>query len=257
MYILTHSNLVPSVRSLVEEIEKLSGERLRIRTGFPLKGKVAIRWGNSAYAQNGVIDTNINSPMLVSVMANKLAFSNKYKDKFWVPLFHKDEPAMTDYPILIRRKMEGMGGEGIVPVSNPKEFKKLWDGNGYWTPYVCLTSEFRVHMFDGDILRIMKKVKEEGTPERDFNIRNASKGWHFKPIEREDSLSQLKSLAKEFWTATKKLFKVEHGFIALDVGWNPTNKEYFILEGNSAPGIKDNPNTRLLYAKKFVDILNL
>lgn len=257
MFILTNSNLFPSARALRNEIANISGERLVITLEYPSLGKVGIRWGNSAFQTNGVTDLNLNSAMLVRLMSNKKLFSDKYRNDFWVPDFRKDTPSSENFPVLIRRTMSGFGGVGIIPCDTYSEFQQSWDGTGYWTKYINLSSEFRVHIFDGEVLRIFKKVRESGIEESKFNIRNADRGWHFSPIEKIDSLMGLRELAKIFWNKTQEFFHLEHGFFALDVGWNKEAKRYFILEGNTAPGIVHNPNTLRLYAERFINVLNL
>lgn len=257
MYILTAGSLLPSARALREKIQSLCGERLQLCTKYPEIGKVAIRWGNSVAVTNAAKDGNLNAAMIVRVMANKKIFSDKYVEDFWVPQFRTDIPKAEDFPVIIRKTMTGFGGVGIVPCGNIKEFNQNWQTGYYWTKYINLASEFRVHIFDGDVLRIFKKVKESGIEETKYNIRNSSKGWHFSPVEADGSLIYLRKLATQFWNVTKDKFHVEHGFLALDVGWNNENKKYFILEGNTAPGIANNPTTCERYAQKFVDILNL
>lgn len=257
MFILTAKSLYPSARALRDKIDSLCGERFRIRTEYPAVGNVAIRWGNSVAMTNAAKDGNLNSAFIVRLMANKKIFSVKYANDFWVPDFRQDTPRPEDFPVLIRTTMTGFGGVGIIPCANINEFQRHWEVGCYWTKYIDLATEFRVHVFDGEVLRIFKKVKDPYIAESKYNIRNSAKGWHFSPVENQDSLVRLRELANSFWNVTQNKFKVEHAFFALDVGWNRERKQYFILEGNTAPGIVNNPTTCERYAQKFIKILGL
>jgi hypothetical protein len=264
MYILTRLNLFPSARALRNTIENLTGYRMNLTTsmGESEKGKrrtVGIRWGNGDYIPEGIIDKELNSPALIRTFANKQLFSMKFMKDFWVPEFHKETPDSSVLPILIRTTLTGMGGIGILPCATMEDFKRNWSGIGVWTQYHELTSEFRVHVIDGEVIRIFRKVRDSASDETSkFNIRNSSRGWHFELTgSNGNSLVRLKELAGSFWDNAKGKFDVKHGFFGLDVGWSRKNGKYFILEGNTAPSLAHNENTLNSYANKFIDILGL
>lgn len=264
MFILTHSNLYPSARALRNKIEELSRNHLYIATGIDeisnlSKRVIGIRWGNSNPVPSNVMDFELNSPSLIRTFSNKQSFSSTFKEEFWTPEFHKEQPDSTVFPVLIRTTLNGFGGVGIIPCKTFEDFKKNWMGNGFWTPYYNLDSEFRVHVIDGEVVRIFRKIKDNEVSEQgEFNIRNSRLGWHFGLTGSDpNKFESLRKLSTLFWESVKGKFNIKHGFYGLDVGWSKKNQRYFVLEGNTAPSLASNENTLSAYANKFVEILDL
>lgn len=265
MYIFTSPTLFPSARVLRNKIEEITGTRLRICTGeFNTYGRkripvIGIRWGNSSTPNIAIQDMKFNDARLIKIMSNKVLFSNAFKEFFWVPEFKNTAPTPQDFPLLIRTTMTGFGGRGIIPCSTMTEFGQNWQGFGYWVKYVPMSSEFRVHVVDGNILRIFKKVPTQvQTQIQQFQIRNLHNGYKFELVgTAEDSLLKLKDLAKSVWNKAVDILHIERGFFAIDVGYSKERKGYFVLEANTAPSLVNNDNTCEVYAEAFIQSLEL
>ena len=155
------------------------------------------------------------------------------------PIYHKEIP--QEFPILIRETLTGYGGVGIHIIRNMDEFNEVWNPRFYWTPYEFLCSEYRVHIFNGEILRIFKKELEENS---EFPIRN-NHSCHFS-LRNPEQFPKLKTEIEKF----AKIKEFSEGFFGLDVGWN--REKFFFIEANSAPGLNENSGNLLaekIYAK--------
>ncbi|HOO68441.1 MAG TPA: hypothetical protein PLC53_03645, partial [Bacilli bacterium] len=111
------------------------------------------------------------------------------------------------------------------------------------------SSEYRVHVIDGKVVRLFKKLKDDEVEEEDYPIRNLSKGYHFslRDIRNNNKIEQLVS----------RLHPLLEGgiFYGMDIGYIREQGDFFIFELNSACGLND--NTAIIYAEKFSEILPL
>lgn len=242
--ILTHKNGGPSARLLRDSIEEVTGTRLFV-TQFPEKiKKLHIRWGNYAELP---METKYTSREVIMRCTYKRRFSKLLTEAgIPAPIFHnKTMPTEDDFPIIIRQIMGGKCGKGIVPCPDMETFLSNWKDSYFWTKFVNCSAEYRAHVFDGEVIRIFKKVYiGEGT-EGDFPIRNWGHSDNYKNSLRSD-LSKFPKLLKDI----KRVAKViGEGYYAVDVGWLPDEKKYFYFEGNSAPGL--NTKTALELARRF------
>lgn len=234
--ILTTKYSIPSAR-LIKDALKESGEDVVLTTKPWLIESPRIRYGNSS----GVFfkDTELNTKDFIRLCSNKLLFSNfLIKHGFYAPEFKKSTDNLR-FPIMIRKTLAGFKGRGIIICKNEDEFFSNWDDNYFWTEFIKLEYELRVHVIGKNLIKIFKKIDLE---ENEFPIRN-SLTTHFS-LRSQTSFTTLVSLLNKL----TDLFG--NSFFALDVGWDSTRKEYFIIEANSAPGL--NKKTARLYADFFL-----
>jgi glutathione synthase/RimK-type ligase-like ATP-grasp enzyme len=234
--ILSSRYSFPSARLLKNTLTSLTEDRIKV-TATPEKLKrVDIRFGNSF--GNYKEDTKLNSPEFISFCSNKLIFSSLLlTNGFYTPIYRRDMDLI--FPLLIRKTLSGSGGRGIILCKDKKEFDLNWNTD-HWTEYINTQFELRVHVLDGEIVKIFKKEEEKSS---EFPIRNnASCHFSLKDTENYPKLYSLIKTLNDLFTS-----KMGCGFYALDVGWDSKKKEYFIFEANSAPGL--NENTANIYAE--------
>jgi hypothetical protein len=149
------------------------------------------------------------------------------------------------FPLLIRETLTAFGCKGIHVIKNQKEFDKIWRSNFYWTKYVPLEFELRVHVLGKKIARVFRKNLNE---KQEYPIRNnAICHFSLKSVGKYPKLEQfIKTL-----TDIKEIGAGK--FYSIDIGWDTVNKKYFVIELNTGSGL--NENTADLYAKYIYDNL--
>ncbi len=237
-YILAGPTSTPSARVLRDAIERLSGRRYLITHKSGFAQNAIVRYGGDATVTGR--DTQYNSVSMISILGNKRRFASILAAAgLNVPEFHNSgEP--SSFPCLIRETLSGFGGAGIHVIHDITEFRSTWRNGYWWVPFYNMDSEYRVHVIDGQILRVFEKVPTSDlgpTPIRN----NAS--CHFSLVERPRCGESIRKAV----TAICALPEFSHGFFALDVGWMAREKRLIIIEGNSAPGLND--NTAEMYAR--------
>jgi len=245
--ILTNQRTFPSAKLLRDTIEEKTGIHLAC-TSDPkkLKGKILhVRFGNSTDIPDSVKDTEFNDSKFIRLVSNKIKFSNMLlENSINSPIFSKDIPSEDDFPLFIRKTLSSYGGKGIVPCKNIDEFINNGGRNYYWTKFIPTSSEYRVHVLGGEVMKIQKKVFS-GEVEPEFPIRNLENNYHFSLRENYDKFPKLLEVITE-------LNKIITGkFYSLDIGYSKILEKYFIFEGNSASGM--NENTSNIYAEYLID----
>jgi hypothetical protein len=243
--ILTHASLSNSARSLAYELQNRTGKQWSVNFGEERISKAPdIRWGNSSFMGIGGVDTIYNNPKLLQIAGNKLSFSNEIKkNNLPVIQFHRGVPER--FPVVVRKTLTGSSGNGIVICTNYEQFKEY--ENYYWSYWYNFPFELGVHVFNGRIMKIFKKMKGDETPEERFPIRNLSRGYRFVRV-KEDNFPKLIPTVKELF----EKFPISFG--RLDIGWDDEGKLYRIIEFNSAPGISSNQDTLNSYVSSFCQI---
>lgn len=193
-----------------------------------------IRYGNSSKVS--VKETDFNSPEFIRKVSFKKNFSEFLKEMgILSPLFSKGKPKDDDFPLLIRETLSSSGGKGIHLVNNRAEFEKVWKGHFWWTKFIPTEFELRLHILGGNIVKVFKKVREEGLEEEKFPIRNNNRGYHFS-IRELDKYPKLQELIKPI---SEPLLNIGGKFYSLDVGWSKEQKKYCVFEANSASGLNE------------------
>jgi glutathione synthase/RimK-type ligase-like ATP-grasp enzyme len=247
----------PSARILRNAIVELTGKRIWVtkRTdgdGFP--SIYIMRYGHI-----GTIPpefrigptVGFNSTHVINVCSNKYTFSTLMKqNNIYSPEFFssKEDVHPGDFPIMIRDSLCSYGGRGITVVKNMDEFIANWVPGYYWTRFIKMPFEYRVHLLGGKIARIFKKIKETEGDEEDLPVRNVGHGYHF-------SLQNASSFVQDrIEPIVNEVYSVLPGnYMALDIGWDRENQKYFVMEANSAPGL--NTRTAKDYAEYLAPLL--
>lgn len=234
-----------------KQIKLLTGKDILVST-TPRIVPPLIRYGNMQ--GNYANDTSFNSKEFINICSDKLLFSEVMKENdIYSPQYFRREDLISDgyFPLIIRTSLLSTGGRGIIICRNFEEFDTAWGGiynDYYWTPFVNMQFELRVHVLGGEIERVFKKVKEDGY-EDEFPIRNVKNGYHYS-LRNQDNYPKIIDLVNKL----TEIFG-NNCFYGMDVGWDHINKKYFIIELNSAPNL--NENTARIYAEYFIERLGL
>jgi len=229
-----------------DTIEKLSGVKLDTKLVYQGTNPVLIRYGNSTGFPKE--DTELNSKEFIRICTSKLTFSNLMRsNNIYSPIYYSN-PEDIKPPIMIRTSLSSTGGRGIIICPDKETFDKNWKPGYYATPFVKLEWELRVHVLGGSIEKVFKKEKEIGV-ESEYPIRNIKNGYSYK-LKDLHFYTKLNPLVEKLTTLFGK-----DAFYGMDIGWDKSKKEYFVIEFNSAPNL--NAHSAEMYAQYFIKKLNL
>lgn len=131
--------------------------------------------------------------------------------------------------VVCRTILNGHSGAGIVLASTEEE---LVDAPLY-TEYIPKKEEYRVHVFNGEVIHVSRKARRKDVPDENVNwkIRNHNNGFIFQHENFElpdecnvQALLAVKDLGLDFG--------------AVDIIWNDKQQKAYVLEVNTAPGIE-------------------
>lgn len=244
-YILTRPSVSASARALAEKLSEELNTLVRVRFGNEKPGThPVIRWGNSDFHGAWSFDTPYNDAEKIRTSANKMAFSNAVH-ALSIPVIRFNRGVPDRFPVVIRKTLTGRGGEGIVIARNYDE----WSPNKQfsWSTWHKFPYELGVHIFNGNVLKVFKKVWIGQGNEPEFPIRNLEKGYKYKRVEDfQEAFPKLMKFTQGFF----EQFKIAFG--RMDIAWDDEAKTYRIIEFNSAPGIATNEDTLQLYTDSFL-----
>ncbi|MCK5020997.1 MAG: hypothetical protein KAS32_28555 [Candidatus Peribacteraceae bacterium] len=224
----------------------------------PRSGDFYINWGNSITPNwTGLFTTRgLNDPNLVGHASNKLtAFERMQADSVQVPEFTSSENEATTWhegggKVVSRHKLQGHSGVGIV-LSTNEGISVLQRGVQcpLYVKYIKKSAEYRVHVFNGEVIDIQQKRRRRETPDEDVNyqVRSHANGWVF---TREDVNPDTQVRAQAVLACTS----LGLDFGAVDIIWNEHYQRAYVLEVNTAPGLEG--STIASYAEAIHNIVN-
>lgn len=207
----------------------------------PNPNKTILNWGSSTLPDGFNACSIINTPEAVARASNKLRFFEFLEEldvrtpdvalsAGEVLLDIEDKP--TDKVCwLARTVLEGNSGAGIELIYGGQE--DIPEARLY-TKYVPKQDEYRVHVFNGRVLKVQRKARRHDVPDDEVNwqVRNHSNGFIFAANEDheapEDVTNQSVACVRELGL----------DFGAVDVVWNDRKGEAYVLEVNTAPGLE-------------------
>ena len=235
--ILTNASSFPSAKLLRNPLQDLTKKKVLVTSQTEKINKYPfIRYGNSYPVK--VEETDFNCPNFIQLSSNKLKFSRLMeKNKIYSPVYKRTGTNLI-FPMLIRETLTSFGCRGIHVIKNQEEFNKIWRGEYFWTEYINLHFELRVHILGNKIVRIFKKQLNEP---QEYPIRNNTL-CHFS-LKNPGKYPKL----TEFIETLTNVKEVNQGkFYSIDIGWDFINKKYFVIELNTGSGL--NENTAEAYA---------
>lgn len=214
----------------------------------PRGRQTVINWGCSKEKPNAVCKF-LNKPENVRVAVNKLlTFQKLLESDVRVPDFTTDvekakEWIAKEYKVLVRYKLSSHSGNGIKVVDTIEE---LPEGAPLYVRYYRKKHEFRVHVFNGQVIDYVQKKARRDRPVN-FNqyVRSYNNGWVFC---REDAVDIPEVKAE----AVKAVQALGLDFGAVDVIWTKKNKAV-VLEVNCAPAMEG--TTIEKYASVIADLM--
>jgi RimK-like ATP-grasp domain len=199
----------------------------------PRGRELVMNWGSTKEEPRAVC-TWLNKPEFVKLAADKLLSFQKLLEKgVSVPEFSTDinkakEWIADEYIVLCRKKLNGHSGQGIVVAKTEAELVAA----PLYVRYYRKESEFRVHVFKGQVIDYVQKKKRDGVADTEFNkyIRSYNNGWVFCRDDIED-------IAKVKEEAIKAVAALSLDFGAVDIIWTK-KKKAIVLEVNTAPALE-------------------
>lgn len=233
-----------SARSLQAELVDRGHRVIRVRENGnyrPRLGDVVIGWGNPrtpAWDEAGTPPAVfLNSPDIVARNNNKLEFLEAMSwDELgsppnipeWTTSRITAERWIEEGSVVIaRRLLRSSGGNGIVVCTTQEE---MVDAPLY-TKYIKKRDEYRVHIFNDEVIRVQHKRKRLEEEEVDYKIRNHDNGWVFCVQDVEPPMDVIRQ-ASHAMAASGLCFG------AVDVIYNAHYDKAYVLEINTAPGLE-------------------
>lgn len=222
------------------------------------KSKKVINWGAAKLPEEVASATVINKPEAITQAGNKLKFFELIKNSrepARVPDWTTDTATAikwsTKGEVLARTSLTSSGGSDIVFSSSGID--ALFLSGKLFTRYIKKAAEFRVHIVFGDVIDVQKKVlratDDAGQPidpkTIDFRIRNHRNGFIF----QRNNIQVPEDVVLQ---ARRAMAATSLDFGAVDVIWNEHEKQAYVLEVNTAPGLEG--TTVENYARKFREL---
>lgn len=246
MKIYPYKNGSKSARALADAL----GIKILKREGVRRKVDVLLNWGCSIIERDIRFGKILNCPDAVRDASNKLrAFQNFNADGVPTVPWTTDKGQANLWSaeneiVVVRHKLSGHSGEGLVLV-HPND-EQMPDAPLY-TKYVKKTQEYRIHVFQGEVIFRQRKARKKDVPDDQVNwqVRNLAGGFIF----ANQDLAVPGSVEQAAITAVKALGL---DFGAADVGCNK-EQEAVVYEVNTACGLEG--STLEAYTNAFRNFL--
>lgn len=127
---------------------------------------------------------------------------------------------------VVRAIVNGQEGRGISIIENGFDIPEA----PLYTEYVPKKKEFRVHVWNNEVIDVEEKRRRRGT-DGDSKVRNTANGYVFcrGDIVEPDNLRD---------TALAAVRALGRSYGGVDVIWNETKNQCYVLEVNSRPGME-------------------
>lgn len=210
----------------------LGAKRIKLENSRfkPRRWKTVVNWGSTKCPHDC-----LNHPNPVYAASNKLHTFNLLKingvsTPEWTTSYGLASIWLKEgHTVVCRHTLVGSSGQGIELVSSPEN--ELPEAPLY-TKYTKKKDEYRVHVFDGRVIDVQRKMRKKDVPdtEVDWKIRNLAGGFIF----GREGVNPDDSVLKE---ATRAVSSLGLLFGAVDVGCHP-EEGIRVYEVNTAPGLQ-------------------
>jgi len=229
------------------------GARRIKHTGSRLRGgpdKTVLNWGANELPPEVQKCRVLNTPESVSVATNKLQCFQVLEghNVGTVPYTASRGQAgawlAQGKAVVQRTLLRASAGRGIIMADTKEDLVNA----PLYTQYIKKESEWRVHIIDGDIIDIQRKVRDSRVPTEDvdWRVRNHDRGFIF---QRHDVHPPVEVVT----AATEAVAALGLFFGAVDVIFNRHHGKAYVLEVNCAPGLEG--TTLENYARKFREVV--
>ena len=218
-------------------------------TFVPRHNKKVVNWG----ASQGPYFLGLNTASSVATMGNKLLSMRlwghtpetsprtpKWTDSRQEALEWLRQPNGSDSfrckKVVSRTILNGHSGAGIV-ITDRENRDSLPEAPLY-VEYVPKDSEYRVHIFNGEVIDVQRKVRDPDREVTDWKVRSHGNGFiyirtspdgrSYKDLVQGDVISQ----------SVRAMACSGLQFAAVDIIWNSERRKAYVLECNTAPGLQ-------------------
>lgn len=184
-------------------------------------------WINKTKKHGNIMSVNkLEFFQQVSFWNDKASEDQQVSIPEWTTSFIEAETWGTTY--LARFTLNGHSGQGIK-IIEPN------DGNTHllaplYVQYKKKRHEYRVHIFNGEVIDVTQKKKRKGFENVNTKIRNHQNGW----VYCRENIEEPHDLRTQ---AVNAMSAVGLNFGAVDIIWNEKENKCYVLEINSAPGL--------------------
>lgn len=250
LYILPYKATCNSMQNLTKALQAQNTPCKIITTGTTFtpeeeqqaweEGSLFLRFGNPkpSIADNIFNFNTLNPLWTTAVAVNKLWTFQVWTAKALanlniLPYTTKRVDAIKWYEegktVVGRQTVTGFGGAGIHLYSK-EAGTDLPAAAQLYTQYIKKKKEFRVHVFNGEVIDVQQKRRRNGV-QANSQIRSWANGWVFarEGITVPDAVIQQALLAVQ---------GLDLDFGAVDVIWNEKYQKAYALEVNTAPEIE-------------------
>lgn len=204
------------------------------REGAPIQVKGGlINWGCSAFVRNIAHDGVFNSPDCVKIAANKLqsfkALDGRVSIPQWTESLEEAKKWLAEgAEVVVRQKLNGHSGEGIIIASKPEDLVQA----PLYTKYVPKQEEYRIHVFRDKAFFVQRKARKNEVPKEEVNwkVRNLKGGFIY---ANQDVVADDRAKAE----AVAAIAALGLDFGAVDIIWNQRQNKFYVLEVNTACGL--------------------
>lgn len=198
--------------------------------------KLIINWGATRLPEEVAKCQVVNAPENVRRASDKLQFFQNAdcRKPSWTTDWRvaMEMCATNESTVVVRNVLNGHSGEGIVLVE-PGEF--MPEDAPLYTEYVPKRHEYRVHVFNGQVIDVQRKARRHDVADADVNwkVRNNANGFIF--ARNGDALGDVPDDVLR--QATDAVTSLNLHFGAADVIFNERQSLAYVLEVNTAPGL--------------------
>ncbi len=130
-------------------------------------------------------------------------------------------------PVVCRTILRGSEGRGIVVAETTDQLVNA----PLYTRYFKKKKEFRVHVFNGQVIDVQEKRKKNGHEGGTSMVRNLANGYVFcrADVAEPAGLREL---------AIKATAALDYFLGAVDIGYNEHHNRLVVFEVNAAPGLQ-------------------
>ena len=131
--------------------------------------------------------------------------------------------------VVCRTLTQASSGRGIVIADEESELVAA----PLYTRYIKKRDEFRVHVFNGEVIDVQRKARRSSVEDDDVNwrVRTSDNGFVF---VRQDV--ELPEHVKDMCANAVQVCNLDFG--AVDIVYNAHRDAYYVLEINTAPGLE-------------------